>query len=87
MQESSFITIIFKLFTSLLLAMLHLHCCVGSSLVAPSRGYSPVAEHRLLIVVASLAVDGFPGPTAQARYLLHAGLAALQHVGSSWTRD
>ena len=33
-----------------------LHCCVGFSLVAASRGYSLVAVRRLLIVVASLAV-------------------------------
>ena len=58
MRESSFIIIIFKLFTCLFLAMLDLHCCVGFSLVAPSRGYSPVAEHRLLIVVASFVADG-----------------------------
>ena len=35
--------------------MLGLHCCVGFSLVAESRGYSPAAVLRLLIAEASLA--------------------------------
>ena len=30
---------------------------MGSSLVAASRGYSPVAVHELLIAVASLVVE------------------------------
>ena len=37
-----------------LLAVLDLCCCVSFSLVVVSRGYSPVAMHRLLITVASL---------------------------------
>ena len=36
------------------LALLGLCCCQGFSLVAGSRGYSPVAMCRLLIAVASL---------------------------------
>ena len=43
-----------KLFIYLLFAVLGLRCCLGFSLVAASRGYSLVAEHGLLIVVASL---------------------------------
>ena len=38
-----------------------LHCCVGFSLVAESRGYSLVAVHRLLISVASLGQRGLQG--------------------------
>ena len=33
-----------------------LHCHMGFSLVGVSRGYSQVAEHKLLIVVASPVV-------------------------------
>ena len=32
-------------------------CCVGFSLAVVSRGYSLAVESRLLIVVASLAVE------------------------------
>ena len=41
----------------LLLAVLGLRCCAGFSLVAASRGYRLVAVHRLLIAVASLAME------------------------------
>ena len=41
----------------LFLAVLGLRFCTGFSLVAVSRGYSLVAMHRLLIVVASLVVE------------------------------
>ena len=41
----------------LFLAVLGLGCCVGFSLVAVSRGYSPIVEHGLLIVVASLVAE------------------------------
>ena len=41
----------------LFLAVLGLRCCTGFSLVAVRRGYSLVAMHRLLIVVASLVVE------------------------------
>ena len=44
------------LFIYLFLAVLGLHCCSGFSLVT-SRGYSLVAVHGLLIVVASLAAE------------------------------
>ena len=37
--------------------MLGLHCCLGFSLVAESRGYSPVAVCGLLIAAASLVVE------------------------------
>jgi len=39
------------------LAKLGLGCCEGFSLVAVSWGYSVVVMGRLLIVVASLAVE------------------------------
>ena len=39
------------------MAVLCLHCCEGSSLVVVSRGYSLVVVCRLLITVASLAVE------------------------------
>ena len=49
---------IFKfLFIYLFLAVLGLHCCTGSSLVAPSRVYSLAAVHGLLISVASLDAE------------------------------
>ena len=39
------------------MAMLTLHCCLGSSLVATSRGYSLVAMHKFITEVASLVVE------------------------------
>ena len=39
------------------LAVLDLCCCMGSSLVAASRGYSPVAGREPLIAVASRVVE------------------------------
>ena len=44
-------------FIYLFLAVLGLHCCMGFSLVAVSRGYSVVAMHRLLTVLASLVSE------------------------------
>ena len=41
-------------FFNLFLAVMGLCCCMGSSLVAVSRGCSSVVVCRLLIVVASL---------------------------------
>ena len=41
----------------LFLAMLGLCCCSDFSLAVESRGYSPVAVHRLLIAVASLVAE------------------------------
>ena len=38
-------------------SVLILHCCECFSLVAESRGYALVAEHWLLIVVASLVAE------------------------------
>ena len=49
------IFLIFKIY--LVMAVLCLHCCEGSSLVVVSRGYSLVVVCRLLITVASLAVE------------------------------
>ena len=44
-------------FLSLFWVVLCLHCCMGFSLPAASRGYSLVAVHRLLTAVASLVVE------------------------------
>ena len=66
------------------------------SLVTVSRGYSLVAQHRLLIAEASLIAEhrlwSFSdcnslalGTWAQQLWCM--GLAALQLVESSWTRD
>ena len=44
----------FKKSVYLFWAVLGLRCCVGFSRVAASKGYSLVATHGLLIVVASL---------------------------------
>ena len=41
----------------LVLAVLGLHCCMGFSLVAVSRGNSLVAIHGLLTVVAFLVAE------------------------------
>ena len=40
-----------------ILAVLGRRCCVGFSRVAASKGYSLVATHGLLIVVASLVLE------------------------------
>ena len=42
---------------AIFLAVLCLSCCKRFSLVAVGRGYSPVAVHRLLTVVASLVPE------------------------------
>ena len=74
------------------LAVLGLRRCTGVSLVTV-RG--------LLVAAASLFVEhvgfsscgtwaltlGLPGSRAQAQKWWRRGLVALQHVGSSWTRD
>ena len=52
-----FIYLLLNLFIYLSLAVLGLYCCMGFFLVAVSRGYSLVAVHGVLIVVASLAVE------------------------------
>ena len=49
------------------------------SLVAASRGYSPVAVCGLLTKVASFVVE--------AQQLWRTGLVALRHMGASQTRD
>ena len=41
----------------LFLTTLSLFCCEGFSLVAETRGYSPVAVHRIFIALASLPSD------------------------------
>ena len=83
-------------FIYLFLAVLGLLCCVGSSLVAVSRGNSLVEVCGLFIVVASVAAEhglqgvraaavAAPGSRAQQLWLL--GLVALWHVGSSQIRN
>ena len=58
MKEREYVIYLFILnFIYLFLAMLGLYCCMDFSLVVVSRVYSLVAEHELLIVVTSLAVE------------------------------
>ena len=40
-------------------AVLDLHCCASFSVAAVSGGYSPVAVHGLLLVVAFLIAEHF----------------------------
>ena len=66
---------------NLLLGVLGPCCCSGPSLVVDSGGYSLVAV-RGLLEVASLVQHKSEGHS-----LWRTGLVALQHVGSSKTRD
>ena len=59
---------------------------VDFSLVAASGGHSPVVVQGLLVAVASLVVEHRPWGTWASVVVVH-GLASLQHVGSSQTRD
>ena len=76
------------LFINLFLAELGLCCCVGFSLVAERGGYSPVAMHWLLIVVASpVAEHGLPGmqaSVAAAHGLRGCGSWAPEHRLNSY---
>ena len=78
----------------LFLAVLGLHCCVGFSLVAMSRGYSVIAIHRLLTAAASLVAEHrlqarwlqqpwHVGSAAMARGLSSRGSWALEHSPNS----
>ena len=67
----------FYFFTYLFLAVLGLHCCMGFSLVA---------VHGLLIVLASLICDS-SASAHRLNSLWCMGLIALHHVGSSQIRD
>ena len=60
--------------------------CTGFSLAAESRGYSPVAVHGLLIVVASLLMEHGPYST-DSKAAARTGLVAPRYVESSWIRD
>ena len=63
------------MFIYLYLAVWGLCCFMGYPLVAMSGGYSPVAVHELLVVVASLIVEHrLEGPWAQ--WLWPRGLVA-----------
>ena len=50
-------TLFFNDFINLFLSALGLHCCVDFSQVMASRGYSLVAECRLLIAIVSLVEE------------------------------
>ena len=63
------------------MALLGLHCCL-LSLVVASWGYSILVAHGLLIVVASLVVVG----ACRLVVVVH-GLICPMVVESSWTRD
>ena len=56
-------------------------CCSGPSLVVESGGYSLVVVRGLLLEVAPLVQHRSEGHSWRT------GLVALQHVGSSQTRD
>ena len=73
----------FYLFIYLFLAVLGLHCCAQAFSSCGEWGL--VAVHRLLIVVASLVEHGLQAHGLQQLWCM--GLVALQHVGSSRTRD
>ena len=77
------------------LVVLSLHCCTGFSPVIGSRSYSLAAVHGLLFVTPSLfaehrlwsvqaSVDVICGLSS---CVVDTGLVALQHVGSSQTKD
>ena len=75
-----------QIFIYLFLAALGLCCCVRAFSSCGKRGLLFVAVLTLLIVVPSLVVEhGLQAHGLQE--LWHTGLAALRHVGSSWTRD
>ena len=72
----------------LLLPVLDLHRCVGSSLVAASEDYSLVAVCSFLTVVV-LLLWSTGSRAVQAQQLWHMGLVALWHVGygfDPWSR-
>ena len=52
-QKLIFFYLLKKIILFIYLAMLHLHCCVGSSVVAESGGYSPALVHGLLLLWSS----------------------------------
>ena len=75
----------FKKIIYLFLVTVGLHCCLGFSRVVESWGYSLVSLCVLLVAVAFLVEHRLEEHRLQE--LWHMGLAALQHVGSSQTRD
>ena len=78
-QEKFLIFLFFKkLFIYLFLAVLGLHCCVGFSLVAVSKGKSLVVVCRLLIVAASLVRKH----RLQGAWASEAAVPGLQSSGS-----
>ena len=80
------------------LAVLGLRCCTGFPLVVVSGGLLSCcgagASQSTLPLLRSIGARAcglqelrLPGPRAQAQWLWHMGLIALQHVGSSRIRD
>ena len=92
----SFFFFFFDSFYYLFLALPSHGCCVDFSLVAANRGYCDAqASHcggfpccgAQAIVVVAHGVSSWDSCRARAQQLQHMGLVALQHVGSSQTRD
>ena len=92
----------FNNFLYLFMAVLGLHCCLGFSLVAASRGYSLVAVcgvllQWLLLMSSGFRVHGFQQPQCVGSVAVGSGaigsivaahgLVAPWHVGSSQIRD
>ena len=76
----------------LFLAVLDLGCCTRLSLAVVRRLYTLVVVLGLLTAEMGSRAFGhqelrLPGSTAQVQYLWGMSLAALQHVGSSQTRN
>ena len=73
--------------------MLSLHCCLGFSLVAVSRGYASLwcshfsLQWPLLLGSTGSRHMGFSNCTAWAQELQFTGLVAQRQVWSSQTRD
>ena len=73
-------------FTYLFLTVLHLRCCSGFFLVVVNWGCSSLQctgfSLQWLLLLPSTGSKAH-----RLQYLWRTGLVALQHVGSSWTRD
>ena len=67
------------------MAVLGLHCFQGFPLVVASQSYSLILVRGLLVAMASLIVHR--GLWNTGSVVVECGLVALQHVGSSLTRD
>ena len=67
------------------MAVLGLHCFQGFPLVVASQSYSLILVRGLLMALSSLIVHR--GLWNTGSVVVVCGLVALQHVGSSLTRD